>query len=95
MRARQSNRIKKIEKIAVAFNRMQKLPKTLIRFGLYVFLAIYVTGTILLILNNTVFPYDSYVDMVSKELVKVSFILAAEAIIGSIVMDYVFPHHSS
>lgn len=69
---------------------MQKLPKTLIKFGIYVFLVIYVIGTVLVILGNTVLPYDPYFDMVSKEIVKVSFVLAAEAVIGSVVMDYVF-----
>lgn len=69
---------------------MQKLPKTLIKFGIYVFLVIYVIGTVLVILGNTVLPYDPSFDMVSKEIVKVSFVLAAEAVIGSVVMDYVF-----
>lgn len=95
MRSRQSNYTENFRKIVSAFSRMQKLPRTLIRFGLYVFLAVYVTGTVLVILSNTVIPYDSNLDMVSKEIVKVSFILAAEAVIGSAVMDYVFSHHSS
>jgi|LFRM01.1.fsa_nt_gb hypothetical protein len=95
MRSRQSNSTNNIERIVSAFSRMQKLPRTLIRFGIYVFLAVYITGTVLVILNNTVIPYDPYFDMVSKEIVKVSFILAAEAVIGSVVLDYVFSHHSS
>jgi hypothetical protein len=90
MQSKQTNRTKNIEKIISAFNNMQKLPKTLIKFGIYVFLVIYVIGTVLVILGNTVLPYDPYFDMVSKEIVKVSFVLAAEAVIGSVVMDYVF-----
>jgi len=95
MSTRQSNRTKNIEKIFTAFDSMEKLPKSLIKYGLYVFLAIYSIGTLMVILNNTIIPYDSYFDMVSKEIVKVSFILAAEAIIGGVVMDYAFSHHSS
>lgn len=74
---------------------MHKTSKILIKSGLFVFLALFVTGSVLVILNNTVLPYDPHFDMVSKELVKTSFILAAEAIIGGVVMDYVFSHHRS
>ncbi len=90
MQSKQSNRIESIEKIVSAFNKMQKLPKTLIKYGLYVFTGIFAIGMILVTLNNTLLPYNHYLDMVSKEIVKVSFIIAAETIIGGLVMDYVF-----
>jgi len=89
MQSKQSNRAYRVEKIISAFNRMHKLPRALFRFGAYMFLAIYITGAVLVILNNTLLPYDPYFDMVSKELVKTSFIVAAEVVIGSIVMDFV------
>jgi uncharacterized membrane protein YesL len=95
MRSGQSNRSKNTNKILAAFNGMHKTSKILIKSGLFVFLALFVTGSVLVILNNTVLPYDPHFDMVSKELVKTSFILAAEAIIGGVVMDYVFSHHRS
>jgi uncharacterized membrane protein YesL len=90
MQPNQSNRTVKIEKIISSFNNMQKLPKSLIRSGVYISLVVYIIGTVLVILNSTLLQYDPYFDMVSKEIVKTSFILAAEAIIGSLVMDYVF-----
>ncbi len=90
MQSKQSNRTSKIEKIKSAFSRMQKLPKTLIKFGTYTFLGIYIIGTVWVILNNTLLPYDPYFDMVSKEIVKISFIIAAETVIGSLIMDFVF-----
>lgn len=90
MQPNQSNHTVKIEKIISSFNNMQKLPKSLIRSGVYISLVVYIIGTVLVILNSTLLQYDPYFDMVSKEIVKTSFILAAEAIIGSLVMDYVF-----
>jgi len=90
MQSKQSKRTKNIEKIITSFSKMHKLPRTLIRFGVYISLSLYVIGTVLVILSNTVLTYDQYFDMVSKETVKVSFILAAEAVIGGVIMDYVF-----
>lgn len=90
MQSNQPGRTKKLEKVVTAFSRMHKLPKTLIRYGLYIFTGIFVTGMILVILTNTVLEYDPYLDMVSKEIVKTSFIIAAETVIGGLIMDYVF-----
>lgn len=90
MQSNHTNRIRTIEKILSSFSNMHRLPKTLIKSGIYVFLGVYITGTVLVILSNTLLQYDPYFDMVSKEIVKTSFILAAEAVIGSLVMDFVF-----
>jgi len=86
----QSNLIKNIEKILTAFSKMGKLPKALIKYGSYVFFGLFTVGTILVLLNNTLLPYNSYFDMVSKAIVITSFTLVAEAIIGGLVMDFVF-----
>ncbi len=90
MESKHSNRTKNIEQIMSAFNKMHKFPKALMKFGTYIFVGILVIGMILVILNNTLLQYDPYLDTVSKEIVKTSFIIEAEAIIGSLIMDYVF-----
>lgn len=86
----QSNLIKNIEKILTAFSNMGKLPKALIKYGCFVFFGLFAIGTVLVLLNNTLLPYNSYFDMVSKAIVITSFTLVAEAIIGGLVMDFVF-----
>ena len=86
----QSNITKKIDKIHAAFGKMEKLPKALIKYGCLLFLILFSIGTVMVLLNNTVLIYDSYFDFVSKSIVKVSFSIAAEAIIGSLILDYVF-----
>jgi hypothetical protein len=86
----QSNLIKNIEKILTAFGNMGKLPKALIKYGCYVFFGLLTIGTILVLLNHTLLPYNSHFDMVSKAIVLTSFTLVAEAIIGGLVMDFVF-----
>jgi hypothetical protein len=86
----QSNLAKNIEKIYTAFNKMDKLPKALIKYGCYVFLALFLIGNVMVLLNNVVLPYDSYLDLVSKSIVKVSFSVAEEVIIGALIMDFLF-----
>jgi hypothetical protein len=81
---------KNIEKIYTAFNKMDKLPKALIKYGCYVFLALFLIGNIMVLFNNTVLSYDSYFDLVSKSIVKTSFSVVAEVIIGALVMDFIF-----
>jgi hypothetical protein len=82
--------IKKIQKIRTAFGNMDKLPKALIRYGSYASFAIFTIGTILVLLINTILPFNTYFDMVAKAIVKTSLTLAAEVIIGGLIMDFVF-----
>lgn len=89
MQSNQNNKTKNIEKILTSFSKLGKLPKALIKYGCLTFFVIFVVGTVLVLLNNTILPYNSYFDMVSKEIVKTSFVLAAEFIIGGLIMDYV------
>ena len=86
----QTNPVKNIEKILMAFNKLQKLPKALIKYGCYAFMVILLAGTVMVLLNNTLLMYDSYFDFVSKSIVKTSFSIAAEVIIGALLMDYIF-----
>lgn len=90
MQSNQPNRTKYIKKIISAFSGIRPLPKALLKYGTYAFLGILAIGSVMVLLNNTVLPYNSHFDMVSKEIVKTSFIIAAEAIIGSLAIDFAF-----
>jgi hypothetical protein len=84
------NLYKNIAKIVSTFDKMSKMPKMILKYGCIIFLAILFAGTVLVLLNNKFLSYDSYLDLVSKSIVKISFSIAAEAIIGSLILDYVF-----
>lgn len=86
----QFNLSEKLEKIVSAFGKMSKMPKALMKYGLMAFFALLTVGTVMLMLNNTLLSYNSYLDLVSKSLVKTSFTIAAEAVIGGLVLDFVF-----
>lgn len=84
------NKQSKIDVMVKSFNNLNKLPKALIKYGLYVSLTVFVIGAIMVLLNNNVFPYTRYMDMISKSIFTTSFSLAAEAVIGGLIMDIVF-----
>lgn len=90
MQPNQSDRSGNIRKIKNAFGNMNKLSKALLNYGSYAFLMLFMIGTVLVILNHTLLPYNFYFDLVSKELVKTSFVIGAEVVIGSLVLDFVF-----
>lgn len=86
----QRNLIKNLEKVMNAFAKMEKLPKALIKYGCFIFLGLFLIGTLMVLMNYTVLTYSSYFDFVSKAIVKTSFTIGAEAIIGGLVLDFVF-----
>ncbi len=89
MQSNQSDRTNKTKKILIAFNGIHKFPMALIKYGTCVSLVLLTIGCVLVMFNSIVLPYNSYSDMVSKEIVITSFILGAEAIIGGLIMDFV------
>jgi len=88
MQPNQSDRSRNIRRIKNAFGSMNNLSKALLNYGSYAFVILFIIGTVLVILNNTLLPYNFYFDFVSKELVKISFVLGAEVVIGSLVLDF-------
>ncbi len=81
---------KNFEKIVTAFGKIGKLPKVLMKYGCIAFLVLLAAGSVMALLNIAVLNYDPYIDLVSKSLVKTSFSIAAEAVIGGLVLDFVF-----
>jgi hypothetical protein len=86
----QQNPIKSLEKVMNAFSKMEKLPKAMIKYGCIIFLGLLFAGTVMVLMNYTVLTYNSYLDIVSKSIVKTSFTIGAEAIIGGLVLDFIF-----
>ena len=86
----QFNISQNLEKIVNAFGKMQKMPKALMKYGCMLFLGMLAVGSIVLLLNYSLLSYDSHTVLVAKSLIKTSFTIAAEAIIGGLVLDYVF-----
>jgi len=86
----QSNLAKSIERIFSAFSKLDKLPKAIIKYGAIAFLAIFGLGTLLVVLNHTGGKYDPHSEFIATSVVKSSFTILAEAVIGGLLMDYIF-----
>lgn len=84
----QQNLNKNIEKIFTEFGKISNLSKTIIKYGSLTFLALLTLGTILSLVSHFQLSYDPGFDFTVKALIKNSFIILAEAVIGGLLMDY-------
>lgn len=81
---------KRIAKIFTEFNKIGKLSKAIIKYGTQFFLALFAVGTLLVIINHTRLNYDLYIEFIARSVIKSSFTIFAEAVIGGLLMDYIF-----
>lgn len=85
----QTNIGKNIEKIAQELSKINKLSKSIIKYGTQASLALLSLGTLIIILNQTLLSYDAYLKFVGTLIIKNSFIILAEAIIGGLLIDFI------
>ena len=86
----QQNILKNFEKIYSEFSKLNKWTKKMILLGMHISLAIFALGTFLVVFNRVVLHYDSYFEFVATSVVRSSFTILAEIIIGCLLVDYVF-----
>jgi len=79
-----------IEKILLEFTKLNKLSKGLIKYGSQIFLALFALGTLLVALNRITFDYDLYFEFVATTIIKHSFTILAEVVIGGLLIDFLF-----
>ncbi|AUG57793.1 MAG TPA: hypothetical protein DCE02_00255 [Ruminiclostridium sp.] len=80
---------KDIKKIVQEFDKINKYSKAIIKYGTQISLGLLLIGTIILVSNNRLIPYDSYLRLIGIEISKASFAILAQAVIGGLVLDYV------
>jgi len=86
----QMNQEKKLKKFRDAFDNIGKLPRNIIKYGLIVFLVLFAAGTAMVVYSRAALGYDPYLEHVAMSVVKTSFTILAEAVIGALIIDYVF-----
>lgn len=86
----QSNLTKNIKKIKNALNKVKKLPKKIMKYGFIAFLVLFAIGAAMVILNRTRIDFDPYIEFSATTLIKNSFIILAESIIGGLLIDFIF-----
>ncbi len=83
----QSNISKNLQKIVSELSNLSKYSKSIIRYGFFVYLVILAVGLSMLIYNS-LSGYDMDLHITAVSLVKNSFVILAETVIGSILIDY-------
>jgi len=84
-----SNISKKLEMIFTSFEKLNKITKSIIKYGTLISICLLLIGTILIVTNGSSGNFDINLYFAATSLVKVSFTLLAEAIIGGILVDYI------
>lgn len=79
---------KNIEKIFRELDSIGQVPKNIIKYGAVFFLMLLAAGTGLIVLNRHIFNLDPYVDFLGLSIVKTSFTVIAEIIVGSLLIDF-------
>jgi len=88
------NMTKNIEKIKSEFNNLGKTNKIIIKAGSIISLILLILGAILIICNHFFLDKDLFYELVARTLVKNSFTILAEAVIGGLILDYLFNKRS-
>ena len=86
----QSSTGKSFEKIIAELNKLHKLSKLTIKYGAILFFLLFAIGTLVFVISHSVMHYDSYLDFIAKSIVKSSFTVFAEIIIGVLLVDYIY-----
>ncbi|MCX7843077.1 MAG: hypothetical protein N2489_08390 [Clostridia bacterium] len=81
---------KNLQKIFLEFDKIGKLPKMIIKYGSQLFLGLFALGTALIVFNRLYLGFNLGLQNAAISLVKNSFIILAEAIIGGLLIDYIF-----
>jgi hypothetical protein len=90
VRTMQTNISKGLDKIYSAFGDIGTCSKLLIKYGFRIFLLFFFLGAFLVIYNRQIVIYDSYFELIATSIVKSSFTILAEMVIGALVIDYIF-----
>jgi len=84
----QSNNFKNIEKITEKFNKMNHLSRLIIKYGTQVFMLMFFLGALTVLLYKTILTANDYAFYLGTQIIKMSFSVFAESIIGSILIDF-------
>ena len=78
------------KRIYSAIKNVDKLPRLIIKYGALFFLFLFALGTGMVIYNRIHLNYDPYFEFIATSVIKTSFTVLAEAVIGGLLIDYIF-----
>ncbi|NLC67294.1 MAG: hypothetical protein GX754_00585 [Clostridiaceae bacterium] len=81
---------KSLKKIITELRKLNNHTKVAIKVGINIFLAFFSLGAVLILVNRTFYGIDSYIEFIAVSIIKASFTILAEIIIGCLLVDYIF-----
>lgn len=81
---------KNFKKIITELRKLNNRTKSAIKWGANIFLALFSLGTFIIFFNRVIYSFDSYVEFIAISIIKASFTILAEIIIGCLLVDYIF-----
>ncbi|MCX7709194.1 MAG: hypothetical protein N2484_05025 [Clostridia bacterium] len=85
----QTNFANSLKKIMMEFGKVGSFSRAILKYGTQAFLALLALGTFLIVFNMTALGFDVYLQFVAISVIKNSFIILAEVIIGGLLIDYI------
>jgi len=81
---------KNVKKIISELSKTSEKTKKALNIGIILFLVAFALGTLFIVLNRLVYNYDLYIEYIGMSIIKSSFTILAEVIVGCLLLDYVF-----
>lgn len=81
---------KNIKKIVIELSKLSNYTKIVIKWGANIFLIFFALGTLLVFYNRISLSFDSNIEFIATSIIKASFTILAEVIIGGLFIDYAF-----
>lgn len=81
---------KNIKKILMELSKLNNYTKVVIKWGVNIFLVFFALGTLLIFYNRITLSFDSNMEYIATSIIKASFAILAEVIIGGLFIDYAF-----
>lgn len=81
---------KNIKKILMELSKLNNYTKVVIKWGVNIFFVFFALGTLLIFYNRITLSFDSNMEFIATSIIKASFAILAEVIIGGLFIDYAF-----
>ena len=80
---------KNIELIIKSFKQLNSFSKKVLKYGIIISTLIYLAGATLTFVNIYIIEFNFYNDFLSKLIMKNSFLILAQVIIGALFADFI------
>jgi hypothetical protein len=71
------------------FGKVNSISKAIIKYGTMAFFFLLALGTAFIAINHTILNNNMYYEFVANSIIRTSFIIFAEAVIGGLLIDYI------